>query len=43
MYFLLILLLLNADTNKSQHDAQFSNMSFIIYLFSNEVFTCDGK
>jgi hypothetical protein len=26
-----------------QHDAQFSNMSFIIYLFSNEVFTCDGK
>jgi hypothetical protein len=37
-----LLLLLNAHTNKSQHDAQFSDMSFINYFF-NEMFICDDK
>jgi hypothetical protein len=33
----------NAHKMKLQHDAQFSGMYFINYLFLNEVFTCDGK
>jgi hypothetical protein len=41
--FILLSLLLSAQTIKSQHDAQFSYMSFFNYLFLNEVFTCVDK
>jgi hypothetical protein len=30
-------------TNKIQHDAQFSGVSFINYWFLNMEFTCDDK
>jgi hypothetical protein len=43
MAFFKILLLGYAHTNKIEHDAQFSGVLCINYLFLNMVFTCDDK